>query len=229
MCGRFTLTADASTLQTVFDLGEAPTGIQARYNIAPSQPVAVITNDDPNTLTYHQWGLIPSWAKDPKIGYKMINARSETLHEKPSFRSAYKRRRCLIPASGFYEWTQTDDGKQPYYIHLKEQPVFAFAGLWESWHSAEGDELRTCTIITGTPNALIQDLHHRMAVILRPDDYADWLDPAERSADTLAPMLQPYDAAAMDAYPVSTLVNNVKNDTPHLIEPVYPPQQPNLL
>jgi putative SOS response-associated peptidase YedK len=227
MCGRFTLTADGDTIQAHFDLTQPPT-IQARYNIAPSQPVSVITNDARHALTPMQWGLVPPWAKDPKIGYKMINARAETLHEKPSFKNAYKRRRCLIPASGFYEWTTTNNGKQPYYIHLTAEPVFAFAGLWAHWQNQEGDELQTCTIITTTPNSLISDLHHRMAVILPPEQYDDWLDPTERQPDTLAPLLQPYQAAAMDAYPVSIRVNNVKNDLPDLIQPHQPPQQPSL-
>ncbi|GAB4341517.1 MAG: SOS response-associated peptidase [Phototrophicales bacterium] len=225
MCGRFTLTADTNDLQQAFDLQSIPATITARYNIAPTQPVAVIANDAPHDLTFFQWGLVPSWAKDMSIASKLINARAETLHEKPSFRSAYKRRRCLIPANGFYEWAKTPTGKKPMYIHLKDHQVFAFAGLWESWHSPDGDELRSCTIITTTPNDLIKPLHHRMAVILNPADYDLWLSGEELPPDMLVPLLKPYPSDEMIAYEVSPLVNNVANDTPDLIQPYHRPTQ----
>jgi putative SOS response-associated peptidase YedK len=230
MCGRFVLNADGKVIQEQFNLATIPE-LQARFNIAPTQPVAVITNESSQALTYHRWGLIPSWAKDPNIGSKMINARSETLDIKPSFKTAFKRRRCLIPASGFYEWTESKDSgkKQPYYIHLEDHAVFAFAGLWETWHSPEGDEVRTCTIITGEPNAALAPYHHRMAVILPPEHYEQWLSPDELPAQTLMPLLQPYPASKMHIYPVDTLVNNVRNDSPLLIEPFLPPQQNQLL
>lgn len=228
MCGRFVLAADGTAIQQQFNLTETPT-IEARYNIAPTQPVAVITNAEPTALTYHRWGLIPSWAKDPSIGSRMINARAETAHEKPSFRSAFKRRRCLIPASGFYEWTKRDSGKVPMYIHLDDHAPFAFAGLWEVWHSPDGGEIHSCTILTTEPNDLIKPLHNRMAVILDEADYDMWLSPDELPADALKPMLRPYRADAMRAYEVSTLVNKPANDSPQCIVPMTPPEQPSLL
>lgn len=225
MCGRFALTADPELIQQFFNLQTMPPVMTARYNIAPTQPVAVIANDAPSELTFFRWGLVPSWSKDISIGTKMINARAETLHEKPSFKAAYKRRRCLIPANGFYEWAKTDDGKKPMYIHLKDHELFAFAGLWETWHSPDGGELRTCTIITAEPNELVKPLHHRMAVILDPSDYDLWLSGDELPPQALAPLLKPYDADKMGVYEVSTLVNNAANDTPELIKPFNRPTQ----
>ncbi len=230
MCGRYVLTANPQVIQQAFDLDVVPDQMQARYNIAPSQPVAVIANDDPKALTFFRWGLIPSWAKDPSIGNRMINARSETLAEKPSFRAAYKRRRCLIPANGFYEWTKRGKSKVPMFVHLKDQELFAFAGLWESWHDPDGGEIRTCTIITTEPNEVVKPLHHRMAVILHESDYDMWLSPDELGDEALKPLLRPFEADRMDVYEVSTLVNNVANDSAACIEPVdSPPQQPTLL
>lgn len=225
MCGRFALTADPELIRQFFNLQTMPPVMTARYNIAPTQPVAVIANDAPSELTFFRWGLVPSWSKDISIGTKMINARAETLHEKPSFKAAYKRRRCLIPANGFYEWAKTDDGKTPMYIHLKDHELFAFAGLWETWHSPDGDELRTCTIITAEPNELVKPLHHRMAVILDPSDYDLWLSGDELPPQALTPLLKPYDADKMSVYEVSTLVNNAANDTPELIKPFNRPTQ----
>lgn len=225
MCGRFTLTADLNAIQQAFDLDPITGAFYPRYNIAPSQPVAIITNHEPKQLTYVQWGLIPSWAKDPKIGNKLINARSETAAEKPSFRSAFKRRRCLIPADGFFEWSKQGKKKVPMYIHLDGNSVFAFAGLWETWHSPDGGELQTCTILTTEPNELIKPLHHRMAVILEPDTYDTWLSPDELPADALMPLLTAYPADKMHVYPVSTQVNSPANDDPSVIEPFDSPHQ----
>ena len=174
-----------------------------RYNIAPTQDVAVVANTLPDTgqepavkqIEFFHWGLIPSWAKDPKIGNRMINARSETLVEKPSFRNAYKRRRCLVLADGYYEWQKIpgEKTKQPVYIRLKSQKPFAFAGLWEVWKGKGMDEpLRSCTIITCPPNAVLAEIHHRMPVILPAEVYGAWLAPDEQSADTLQPLLVPY-------------------------------------
>jgi putative SOS response-associated peptidase YedK len=188
--------------------------------------VAVITNEDPRELTFHRWGLIPSWAKDPKIGSSMINARSEGVEDKPAFRAAFKRRRCLIPSDGFYEWQKRDGGKAPMFVHLKNHELFAFAGLWEVWRSAEGDELRTCTIMTTEPNELIKPIHNRMAVILRPEDYATWLSPDELPPAVLRPLLNAYEADRMAVYEVSKLVNSPGNDTPECIAPVHPSDQP---
>lgn len=230
MCGRFVLTADGQAIQQKFDLETTPEPMQPRYNIAPSQPVAVISNENPKELTYYTWGLIPSWAKDPAIGNRMINARGETVHEKPSFRSAFKRRRCLIPANGFYEWSGKGKDKQPYFVHLKEQALFAFAGLWEVWHGPDGEIIKSCTIITTEPNELVKPLHHRMAVILDETDYDLWLSADELPSQALQPMLRPYDAASMDVYEVSKIVNSPANDTPECIAPASPPpEQQSLL
>lgn len=230
MCGRFVLTADGQAIQQKFDLDSTPQGIsQARYNIAPSQPVAVISNENPNEMTFYKWGLIPSWAKDPSMGNKMINARSETAHEKPAFRAAFKRRRCLIPANGFYEWAKSGKEKKPMFVHLKNQELFAFAGLWEVWHSAEGDIINSCTILTSEPNELVKPLHNRMAVIMREEDYDTWLSPDELPAEVLMPLLRPYEADKMAAYEVSTLVNSPANDTPECIVPLSPPREQAML
>ena len=230
MCGRFVLTADGKAIQQQFNLESVPTNQVPRYNIAPSQPVLAIANDDPDHATFFQWGLIPSWAKDPKIGYKMINARGETAHEKPAFRSAFKRRRCLIPANGFYEWTKRGKSKAPMFVHLTDQSLFAFAGLWETWHSAEGDEIRTCTILTTEPNDLVSPLHNRMAVILHEDDYDTWLSPDELGPEVLMPLIRPYEADRMDVYEVSQLVNSPVNDLPECIVPLSaPPQQQTMM
>ncbi len=230
MCGRFVLATDVQSLQTHFNLTALPEGlIVARYNIAPTQPVAVITNQAPQTLTFQKWGLIPSWSKDPSIASSLINARAETLHEKPSFRTAFKRRRCLIPATGFYEWGKGEGKtKQPYYIYLADNQVFAFAGLWETWSSPDGDTVETCTIITTEPNDLIRPFHHRMAVILDPEDYDLWLSPDELPATALMPLLNSYPQEKMRYHPVSPMVNNVRNDSPECIKPLMPPEQSSL-
>ncbi len=220
MCGRFVLTVDPDQVQLAFNLTDMPPTWAPRFNIAPSQPIALITNEQPQALTFHRWGLIPSWAKDPKIGYKMINARSETAAEKPSYRAAFKRRRCLIPADGFFEWQKRDGGKVPMFIHLTDQPVFAFAGLWEIWYSPEGDELRTATILTTEPNDFMAKIHNRMPVILERKDYEQWLAPDDQRANDLMPLMKPYDSEKMAAYRVSTFVNSPANDTPEAIEPV---------
>ena len=221
MCGRYTLTAVPEDLRAVFDGVAIPDEYVPRYNIAPSQPVAVISNEDPTTLTHYKWGLIPSWAKDPKIGNRMINARGETVAEKPSFRAAYKRRRCLIPASGFYEWVKQPDIKQkmPHYIQLKTKQPFAMAGLWEYWQSSDGSEINSCTIITTEPNEMMAKLHNRMPVILPPDTYTLWLSKDEQPREILDPLLTPYPESEMQHYPVSTLVNSPANDVPEAISP----------
>ena len=232
MCGRFTLASDPEALQQTFFDFDVSIDLSPRYNISPTQEVAVIANTPTNTkvhpemgqIAFFHWGLIPSWAKDPKIGNRMINARSETLAEKPSFRSAYKRRRCLILADGYYEWKQVpgDRRKQPVYIRLTSQKPFALAGLWEEWQAEEMDKpLRSCTIITCPPNALLEKIHHRMPVILPQDTYTAWLSPDEQSAEVLQPLLIPYTDEEMEAYAVSTFVNRPTNDSPQCIAP-YP-------
>ena len=221
MCGRFSLTADVNAVQESFPWVNIPPDLTPRYNITPTQPVAVIANDGKNKLDYYTWGLIPSWAKDPEIGSRLINARSETLAEKPSFRSAFRRRRCLILADGFYEWQQQPQSKQkiPMYIKLTSGKPFGFAGLWEVWNSPDGSMILSCTIITTQPNDLMQPIHNRMPVILPPTTYETWLQPGDQNPVNLANLLAPYPADEMQAYPVSTLVNSPANDLPACILP----------
>lgn len=222
MCGRFTLTVDPGQLQESFPWVDIPDDLFPRFNIAPSQPVAVVPNDGENKLDFFNWGLIPFWAKDPKIGNRMINARSETVAEKPSFRGSFKYKRCLVLADGFYEWRK-DPGtktKTPMYIHMKDKKPFAFAGLWDTWHSKDGSEVRTCTIITTEPNNLLTEIHNRMPVILPPQSYTDWLHEGEHDQTLLSSFLQPYNSEEMEAYPVSRHVNSPQNDSPECIIPI---------
>jgi putative SOS response-associated peptidase YedK len=222
MCGRFTLTADLNILQETFPWLNIPEGLEPRYNIAPTQPVAVVPNDGKNKLDFFVWGLIPSWAKDPKIGSRMINARAETLAEKPSFRTAFRRRRCLILADGFYEWRQEEKGtpKTPMYIKLASGKPFAFAGLWESWNSKDGSNILSCTIITTRPNTLLENIHNRMPVILPEDKHSIWLEEGEANTSQLIELLSPYTEQNMVAFPVSRQVNSPHNDTPACVQPV---------
>jgi len=228
MCGRFTLTVSPEQLRSVFDglsvpnIDQQDDRYRPRYNIAPTQPVAVVANDGQNRLDYFVWGLIPSWAKDPSIGNRMINARAETLHEKPSFRSAFKRRRCLVLADGFYEWRQEPGrrSKTPMYIRLESGQPFAFAGLWENWFSPDGSQILSCTIITTEPNSLMQSIHNRMPVILPPVAYPLWLDSREADSQQLLTVLKPFPAELMKAYPVSQWVNSPANDDPRCIQPL---------
>ena len=223
MCGRFTLTQlDPDLLSATFSLPEVP-DLPPRYNIAPTQPVATVVRDaeaNENALLVMRWGLIPHWAKDPSIGSKMINARSETLAEKPSFRQALRYRRCLVVADGFYEWRAQRDGpKIPMYITVGDHQPFGFAGLYERWTEPEsGEAVLSCTIITTTPNALMEPIHNRMPVILPPEHYSAWLDPSETDGARVLPLLQPYPAERMSAYPVSRRVNVPTVDSPDLIE-----------
>jgi putative SOS response-associated peptidase YedK len=219
MCGRFALVSSTEELVDELKLDHT-IDLAPRYNIAPSQQVAVVVSPDGQSreMRWMGWGLIPSWAKDPKIGYKLINARGETVAEKPSFRAAFKRRRCLIPASGFYEWQPTESKrKQPYYIH-GDCPL-AFAGLWEEWQAADGEPIQTCTIITTAANELMAPIHDRMPVILMESDRALWLDPTA-TPEKLQSILVPCDSAALTAYPVSTLVNSPQSDLAECIEPL---------
>lgn len=222
MCGRYTLIRLADFTDMFPWIRGPAVEVPARYNIAPSQPVAVVPNDGKSRIDFFNWGLIPSWAKDPSIGNRMINARAETLDAKPAFRNALRRRRCLVPASGFYEWRKNPDGKTktPMYIRLKGAKPFAFAGLWEVWHSSDGSEIRSCTIITGQPNELITPIHDRMAVILKEQDYARWLTPGELGPEATMPILAPYPADQMEAIEVSRTVHSPKNDIPECIEPI---------
>lgn len=228
MCGRYTLTASPEAIQQAFNLERVPSELQPRYNIAPTQPIAVITNDQPRDLTYVSWGLIPSWSKDISKAAQLINARAETLAEKPSFRSAFKYRRCLVPTDGFYEWRRDGKTKTPQYIHRHDHGVFALAGLWERWLSPDGSEVLSATIVTSEPNDLIATMHHRMAVILKPEDYAGWLAPDADPRD-LQTLLQPYPDDDLEAYEVSLAVNNARFDSPDMIEPYKPMSQESLL
>ena len=222
MCGRFTLVVGPDRLLASFPGFVFPDEIPARYNIAPGQDVALVTNDGRGEVQYFRWGLVPSWARDPKIGNRMINARAETLAEKPSFRTGIRKRRCLILADGFYEWRR-DPGastKTPIYIRLVSGEPFAFAGLWDSWRTPEGDPLRTCTIVTTAPNELLREIHNRMPVILQHDAYGRWLDPTPLRPEDTGGLLVPYPARGMAAHAVSRTVNNPTNDSAECIQPV---------
>jgi putative SOS response-associated peptidase YedK len=235
MCGRFTLTDPDADLAVQFNLPELPsaalrTGLdmQPRYNIAPTQPVAAVrlaAESAVREMVLLQWGLIPFWAKDPSIGNRMINARAETAADKPAFRAAFRRRRCLVVADGFYEWQKQDGGKQPgskqpFFISLRDRKPFAFAGLWEFWKGEDETVIESCTLLTTTPNELMRPLHDRMPVILQPRDYGLWLDRDVQDPARLIPLLRPYPAEEMDAYPVSRFVNKPENDDPRCIEPL---------
>jgi len=232
MCGRFTLIDPEQALTVQFNLPGTP-GLKPRYNIAPTQPVVAVRlapDGGDREATLLTWGLVPFWARDPAIGARMINARAETVAEKPAFRAAFRRRRCLIVADGFYEWQKPAGGrgsKQPYYVRLREGRPFAFAGLWEHWEGTDGSAIESCTLLTTEPNDLLQAVHNRMPVILSPQDYDLWLDTTVQGSDPLGPLLRPYPAEEMEAYAVSRLVNSPQNDDPRCIEPL--PQQPDLL
>jgi putative SOS response-associated peptidase YedK len=221
MCGRFTLTVDPVDLQDAFPEFIFPVQVAKRFNIAPTQPILALPNDKTNKANFFVWGLIPSWAKDPSIGSRLINARAETLAEKPSFRSAYKYHRCLIFADGFFEW-QARPGSQskiPHLIRLKSGEPFAFAGLWEHWQSPDGSEVNSATIITTTPNKLMAPIHDRMPVILPNQDFSKWLDPLPRLPNVLNGLLVPFSSEEMQAFPVSMLVNSPANDRPEVVIP----------
>ncbi|GAB4152375.1 MAG: SOS response-associated peptidase [Candidatus Promineifilaceae bacterium] len=221
MCGRFTLLTPGESLAVQFELPAVPQ-LAPRYNIAPTQPVAAVRVNDAGRreLTHLHWGLIPAWSKDPGMGARMINARSETVAEKPAFRAAFKYRRCLIPADGFYEWQKLNGKKQPIYIRAQDGGVLAIAGIWERWTSADGSEIESCSLLTTDPNELLQPIHNRMPVIIAPADYDAWLDPQVQQPEALQALLRPYPAALMTAYPVAPLVNNPFNDTPDCIRPL---------
>jgi putative SOS response-associated peptidase YedK len=209
MCGRFTLFEADKVLSREFGVSGIPP-LSPRYNIAPSQPVAAVRATpagEGRELAFLRWGLIPSWSKDPAIGNRLINARAETAQEKPSFRSAFRRHRCLIPTNGFYEWQRLERGKQPYFVRMRDGQLFAFAGLWDRWESPDKGVIETCTILTTAANTVLAPIHDRMPVILPPMEYARWLDPALRDPDSLAPLLVPFPPEEMLAFPVSPRVN----------------------
>jgi putative SOS response-associated peptidase YedK len=219
MCGRFTLILEPSELQEDLNLGSMPAGLQPRYNVAPTQPIATVNDPATRAVELMRWGLIPSWAKDASIGSRLINARSETLVEKPSFRNAFAHRRCLVLADGFYEWfhpTGKTDKGQPYFFRLSEAEPFAFAGLWDLWRSPEGEAIQSCTIITCPANDLVGRYHERMPAILDASQIWRWMDP-NAGLPALQTMLQPYPAEKMTAYPVSAKINNPAYDAPDCI------------
>jgi putative SOS response-associated peptidase YedK len=224
VCGRFRLSRRKQIVEEYFDTAiSSEEDWSPRYNIAPTQPVAVIRQNPKEPvrkLSLMRWGLIPSWAKDPFAAASMINARSETASTKPAFRDALKSRRCLIPADGFYEWARTGKAKQPYCFEVNEGELFAFAGLWDRWKDAGGKSVETCSILTTTPNAVTSPVHDRMPVILDPDAYDVWLDPGMRNAAAVSELLKPFDARLMRSYPVSTRINSVINDDEACSAPV---------
>ncbi|MGO9115947.1 MAG: SOS response-associated peptidase [Thermoguttaceae bacterium] len=222
MCGRFTLRAPASVIAEQFALFEVPL-LKPRFNIAPTQPVPVIRMtaqqaQPQRQFVFMHWGLVPSWADDPAIGNRMINARAETAAEKPSFRTALRRRRCLIVADGFYEWQTVGKRRQPMFIHMRDDQPLAFAGLWESWEGANHSALESCTILTTAANDVVRPIHDRMPAILAPEDYGPWLDPAVQKPEPILPLLRPYPSASMEAYPVSAGVNSPARDDERCLE-----------
>lgn len=218
MCGRFTLRTPAKEIAHFFQV--TVPDMPPRFNIAPSQSVAAVRrNPDRQTreLVMLRWGLVPFWADDTQIGYKMINARAETVAEKPAFRKAFAHGRCLVIADGFYEWQKKDGRKQPFLVHRKDDQPFAFAGLWEHWEG-ESEVIESCTVVVTQANRLLEPIHGRMPVILDPDDYAPWLDPTCEDKGKLQGMLKPYPSFELEAYPVSAMVNNPQNDTEACVE-----------
>jgi putative SOS response-associated peptidase YedK len=220
MCGRFTITVSIEELMLRYHIDQNTNRYHTpRYNVAPMQKVLVVINDgEKNRIGQLRWGLVPSWASDDKIGSKMINARSETLLEKASFKNLIHRKRCIIPADGFFEWKKQNGKKQPMRIVLKDRSIFSMAGLYDTWQSDDGKKISTCTVITTQPNHLMQDIHDRMPVILKGEDEQTWLNRNNENAQELIPLLQPFPAEMMYAYPVSPIVGNVRNDTVECIE-----------
>jgi putative SOS response-associated peptidase YedK len=219
MCGRFSRKATLQAIIDEFEIEDVTGTIEPSYNVAPGQDVAVILKDENRKLGLLKWGLIPSWAKDPAIGNRMINARAESVAEKPSFKHPIRRKRCLIVADGFYEWRKEGKQKIPMYIFLKDQKPFVFAGLWDTWTAPDGKKVATCTIITTEPNTFMKRIHNRMPVILPTHHIDTWLDRSIDNEQEVLPLLKPYPEKEMDAYEVSRFVNSPKNNSPECIEP----------
>ena len=217
MCGRYAQSTDPKKLAKEFKVAKVP-NVEPRYNIAPTQEVlGVSESPDGREMTFYKWGLIPSWAKDASMGARLINARSETVQEKPAFRAAFKQRRCIIPADGFYEWQRTQGRKQPFFFRMRDERPFGFAGLWERWEGEGGQAINSCTILTTEANEVLRPVHDRMPVILHPDEYEVWLDTDVRKLDLIKEMLRPYPAEEMMGHPVSTQVNSTGSRGPELI------------
>ena len=217
MCGRFTLRTTSEILRAEFDLAELPADLAPRFNIAPTQPVAIVPNRVPRRLGLVRWGLIPHWAKDPSIGNREINARAETLAVKPSYEEAFARRRCLVVADGFYEWKKDGKKKTPMFVHLKTDGPFALAGLWETWRSPQGEKVGSCTIVTTEPNDLLRPIHDRMPAILPRESWAAWLRPEPTPPDALRPLLGPFPSERLEVYAVSRFVNTPANEGPECL------------
>jgi putative SOS response-associated peptidase YedK len=219
MCGRFAQRSPAGKVARKFKVEGVPP-LAERYNVAPTQSVLGIREAaDAREAAFFTWGLVPRWAKDPAVGSRLINARSETVAEKPSFREAFTRRRCLVPVDGFFEWARRGDRKRPFYFRMRDGEPFAVAGLWERWEGG-GRALETCALLTTGANELLAPYHDRMPVIVRPEDYDLWLDAGIGRADRLRPLLRPYPHEEMDAYAVSPLVNSPANDSVRCVEPL---------
>ena len=228
MCGRFTLISSVSDLQLKFGFAMEPADVRPRYNVAPTQQVLTVVNDGERRGELMRWGLVPSWAKDVKIGNRMINAVSETAATKPAFRSAFRRRRCLVLADGFFEWRKERKQRIPLYFSQKSGEPMAFAGLWENWKSPDDEWIRSCTILTTTANSFIEPVHNRMPVILSAETVPLWLDPLTETPDNLQPLLLPAPSELLDVREVSPTVNNVRNDNPGCIDAVVPPEEVRL-
>ncbi len=224
MCGRFSLATPAQQVAEHFGLTEVP-ALSPRYNIAPTQSVAIVRRADRRgvpTLEFRRWGLIPSWAKDPGIGSRMINARVETAAEKPAFRAAFRRRRCLVPADGFYEWKPHPKRRRPHHVRLAAGEPFGLAGLFESWESPEGESIESCTLLTTAANPLLIALHDRMPIIVDPEHYRSWLDPDLQDPDSILSLTRSSISDRLVFHPVSFAVNNPRNDDSACIEPTEP-------
>jgi putative SOS response-associated peptidase YedK len=219
MCGRFELHSAFEIIARIFGLGTISVPLRPRYNIAPGQDIPIVLNEGQGrTLVLSRWGLLPPWAKDEKDGYRMINARAETVAEKPSFRSAFAKHRCLVVADGFYEWKQEGARKKPFYVRLRSGGPFGFAGLYSDWHAPDGGTVRTSTIITTDANGLLAPIHDRMPVIVRPDQYELWLDSSVQEKDRLLPLLRPSADDELELYEVAAAVSSPKNDSAENIE-----------
>jgi putative SOS response-associated peptidase YedK len=232
MCGRYRLSRRKQIIAEHFDAPDWQDDWSPRYNVAPTQHVPVIrqhSREPVRQISTMRWGLIPSWARDPSIAAGTINAKSETAATKPAFRDPLKSRRCLVPADGFYEWKRTGTSKQPFCFEVREGELFAFAGLWDGWKDSSGQWVKTCTILTTTPNALAANVHDRMPVILDRDSYNLWLDPGITNVQVISALLKPYDARLMRSYPISTRINNVANDDENCSRHVEPMQAQNSL
>ena len=219
MCGRYSLTTPLEAMRRLFGLEGPLPNYPPRYNIAPSQDAPVVRlSDGSREITLMHWGLVPGWSKGPDSKFSMINARAETVAEKPAYRAAFKSRRCLVPADGFFEWRAESKKKQPFYIHMKDEKPFAFAGLWERWEKG-AEPITSFTIIVTEANELLRPIHERMPVILAPKDYARWLDPALKKEATQK-FMRPYDPEKMALRKISTRVNSPKNDDPEILAPL---------